>query len=304
MNNETNEQSQESSNENATFNLEDAANRKLLATRLLSDIDAYCAAAYNDGPRTHLGASKIAHACSRALWYSFRWVDHAQHSGRKQRLFNRGHATEPRMIEWLRGIGCEVFALDNNGEQYRVTGIAGGHFGGSLDGVNKLPQQYQIAQPFLLEFKTNKTGSDFKKLQKEGVKIAKPVHYGQMCVYGKNYNLPFCLYMCIDKNTDELYIEVVKLDFKHAEQLERKAHIIIHADVPPQKLSESATYQECKNFCDFKEVCHEGKQIMRNCRSCIKSRPVENKEWFCTYHQANIPKQYIPMACDNYEPIV
>ena len=80
--------------------------------QILSDIDLYCQKTYDDGHRSHLGASLIGNDCSRYLWYVFRWVYHFEFDGRMQRLFNRGHKEEERFIEWLRGIGCKVTDLD------------------------------------------------------------------------------------------------------------------------------------------------------------------------------------------------
>ncbi len=81
---------------------------EVTAQQIKDAIDAYCAEAYDDGHRTHLGASLIGHECSRHLWYVFRWVRHERFPPRMLRLFNRGHREEARFIEWLRGIGWEV----------------------------------------------------------------------------------------------------------------------------------------------------------------------------------------------------
>lgn len=89
-----------------------------VAKQMLRDIDTYCESEYQDGHRSHLGASLIGHSCSRYLWYVFRWVYDHRFDGRMLRLFNRGHREEDRFIEWLRGIGCQVTDLDL--ENYKV----------------------------------------------------------------------------------------------------------------------------------------------------------------------------------------
>ncbi|QBZ71737.1 hypothetical protein [Pseudomonas phage KP1] len=93
---------------------------KALSKRIADDIDEYCAKAYDDGHRNHLGGSLIGDSCSRKLWYSFRWCLHEKHSGRQQRLFNRGHREEERFIEWLEGIGAQVFYEDRDGFWYHA----------------------------------------------------------------------------------------------------------------------------------------------------------------------------------------
>jgi hypothetical protein len=100
--------STENSNQ-AAVDLKKPGVAKLVAKKVLQDIDDYCVKTYDDGHRNHLGASLIGHKCKRYLWYVFRWCFREKADGRKQRLFNRGHREEARFIEWLEGIGCQVF---------------------------------------------------------------------------------------------------------------------------------------------------------------------------------------------------
>jgi hypothetical protein len=279
-----------------------AVNRKTIANVIKADIDAYCVTAYGDGHRKHLGASQIGHPCSRYLFNVFRWVKYTKHSGRMQRLFNRGHREEARFIEWLRGIGFEVIDLTPEGKQQRITAVMG-HFGGSLDGQASPPIKYNINERLLLEFKTQGTGSGFEKLKSEGVQKAKPQHYAQMCNYGKHYKIRYALYCCINKNDDDLHIEIVALDWQLAEQLEAKAEDIIKATVPPEKFAYSEAVFECK-YCDFMGLCHRGEQAEKNCRSCINSVAVDNGQWYCRLYNNIIPEDFIAKGCEQWVPIV
>lgn len=276
----------------------------LLARRIKDDIDAYCATTYDDGPRKHLGASLIGRECARELWYVFRWCFHKKHDGRQQRLFNRGHREEARFVEWLRGIGFTVYETDENGNQHRASGMAKGHFGGSLDGISILPARYGVkgVAAVLNEFKTSGTGHKFAALQKNGVKVEKPEHWAQMCTYGRKYGFEWAVYMSINKNDDDLHVEVVKLDWSFAEDLERKAEAIVFSQDPPKRLSESAAFSKCK-FCDMYRICHEKAQIDRNCRSCKSAVPVDDGKWQCQKWNAIIPDEAIPQACSEYEAI-
>ena len=276
--------------------------RKALANKIKADIDNYCATTYDSGHREHLGASLIGHPCSRYLFNTFRWVKHTKHSGRLQRLFNRGHREEARFIEWLRGIGFTVEDLTPEGNQQRITAVMG-HFGGSLDGQANAPINYDIADKFLLEFKTSGTGSGFEKLKTEGVKKVKPQHYAQMCIYGKNHQLHFAIYCCINKNDDDLHVEVVALDWALADQLETKAEDIIRATVPPEKFAFSEAVFECK-YCDFVGICHRGEQVEKNCRSCINSVAIDNGKWYCRLYENTIPDEFIKQGCEQWKAIV
>lgn len=275
--------------------------RKQLAAQIKADIDDYCATAYDSGHRTHLGASLIGHVCKRHLWYVFRWVKHTKHSGRMQRLFNRGHREEARFVEWLRGIGFKVWEVTEASEQHRVKACLG-HFGGSLDGITKVPDKYNISEPMLLEFKTSGTGSGFEKLKKDGVAVAKPQHFAQMSTYGKHYGFRFGLYHCINKNDDDLYVEIVALDFALADELERKAMDVITAQVPPEKFALSEAVFECK-YCDFVGICHRGEPVERNCRSCHFAQAMSEGDWLCNKYYATIPKNVILQGCPEWQSI-
>ena len=282
---------------------------KALAKRILEEIDEYCVRTYDGGHRSHLGAPLIGRECKRYLWYVFRWCLHEKTTGRQQRLFNRGHREEARFIEWLEGIGFKVW-FENRDEgpnekgefpQYRISDVMG-HFGGSLDGIAVLPERYGIAEPVLLEFKTNGTGAGFNKLADDGMPIAKPEHFAQTSTYGKKYNFRYCVYLNINKNDDSLHIEVVKLNHNLGEQMIMKAEQIIMSQTAPARLSDNPTFHKC-GYCHMKEVCHKGAVVEVNCRSCAFARPVENAEWFCEVHNGNIPKDFIAKACSSYKAI-
>lgn len=275
--------------------------RRALASHIKQEIDRYCATAYDGGFRHHLGASLIGDECSRKLWYGFRWVLKAQHDGRQMRLFNRGHREEERFIEWLRGIGFTIHSETDEGGQHRIS-ASRGHFGGSLDGIGEWPAELAINEPFLCEFKTSGTGAKFENLKKNGVAKEKPQHFVQMSTYGKHKGFRFALYCCINKNDDDLYIEIVKLDWSLADDSERKADEIIFSQTPPVKISQSPAFFNCK-FCDFQGVCHRGEPVERNCRSCVNAKPIDNAEWHCNMHSAIIPKEFLAQGCNAWKAI-
>lgn len=327
-----------------------------LSKQLSEDIDEFCIKEFNDGHRSHLGASLIGGECKRKLWYIFRWCKAEQFEGRILRLFNRGHLEEDRFIKYLEGIGAEVWAddLQNNKlfycvetesyrilsneelktiddttsklevdvskdrthinrakadgvkfPQFRVSGCSG-HFGGSLDSVVKLPPRFAIEMPLLGEFKTS-GDRYFKELLKSGVAVAKPEHFAQMSIYGQAYGLTHAIYMAVNKNTDELYIEVVKLNFNLAQQMVLKAEQIITAEKAPSKMSMDETHYKCK-FCNFKLICHKGDVPEKNCRSCTHAKAIEGGQWYCKETDATIPKHYIETnyiskECKSYKAV-
>lgn len=187
--------------------------------------------------------------------------------------------------------------------QYRVSAV-NGHFGGSLDGIAKLPARYNIEEPVLLEFKTNGTGASFNKLGEFGMAVAKPQHFAQTSTYGSDasYGFRYVLYFNINKNDDSLHVELVKLDQRLGQQMREKAEHIIMSQDPPPRLSSNITYKDCA-YCAAKNLCHKGAIPERNCRSCKAAHPVENGEWFCDVHNGVIPRDFVPLACPSYVPI-
>jgi hypothetical protein len=293
---------------------------KAVAKRIAEDINQYNIKAYDGGHRSHLGASLIGDDCKRKLWYIFRWCfrenDGAQSEyARRLRLFNRGHREEARFIEWLKGIGAQVWTHETPdvyneqgeivvpGKQFSISDALG-HFGGSLDGIALLPEHYGIKEPVLLEFKTSGTGAGFNKSCDSGMPIAKPQHFAQTSVYGSDpaFNFRYCLYFIINKNDDSLHVELTKLDFDLGNNMRQKAKEIIFSKIEPYRLSDNPTFYKC-TYCAAKEICHFGAMPEKNCRSCKFSRPVEDGQWFCDVHNGAIPSDFLAQGCPSYVSI-
>lgn len=185
--------------------------------------------------------------------------------------------------------------------QYRISGVMG-HFGGSLDGIARLPERYGIDEPVLLEFKTNGTGKGFSDLMSQGMAVSKPQHFAQTSTYGNEYRFRYVLYLNINKNDDDLHCEVVKLDHRLGQQMKEKAEQIILSQEAPPRLSDNPTFHKC-GYCAAKDICHKGAIPEKNCRSCKAANPVENGEWFCEVHNGVIPGDFIATGCDSYSPI-
>lgn len=286
------------------IDLTDHLQRSKIVLQIQKDVDLFCRAEFADDPRTHLGASIIGNDCQAFSWNTFRWLKFEQFDGRMLRLFNRGHEEERRFVRWLQGIGFEVREIDPiTKEQFRISG-AKGHFGGALDAMAKAPPHYGISEDlvFLGEFKTHSDKS-FKKLKKSGVQSTKPMHYKQMCSYGRAYGFRFGLYCAVNKNDDELHFEILELDFRQADDLFRKAEGIIFRQTQPPKIAQTETFFDCK-YCDFAGICHRDEEPTKNCRSCVNAIPVDNAEWKCQFYDRIIPKHIIPVGCDNYRKII
>ncbi len=275
--------------------------RQDLAKKIKDLIDAHCVDKYGGYKSHRLSASELSDNCSRRLWFKYRWSTGQKVDGRQARFFERGSLEEARWIGWLRGIGFEVWDIDPEAKpdarnkQFKMRACAD-HVGGYLDGIGRTDL---VGTPLLLEFKSLGTKS-FIPLSHEGVVKHRPRYFGQMSSYGRHYNLKYALFCAINRNDDDIHIEVVELNFDLADDLLRKAEDIIRSQTPPARLAESPTYYECKT-CDFCEICHNKAPMNKSCRTCVNGSPIEGAKWKCNKWDAVIPYDTEETGCDAYE---
>ena len=250
----------------------------------------------SDGFRSHLGASLIGKACERALWYDFRWTTKARFDGRVLRLFETGNREEERLVRNLRRTGATVLEVDpETGRQFRVQ-AHGGHFGGSLDGVAihllEAPKAWHV-----LEFKTHSNKS-FTDLVAKKVRESKPQHFAQMQIYMHLMGMNRAMYLAVNKDTDDLYVQRVEADVAYTEQLLEKARRIIFAPTPLPRISEEPSWYQCR-LCDHADVCHGTRAAEVNCRTCLHSSPVEGG-WHCDRHQKPLSEVDQRTGCEQH----
>jgi len=275
--------------------------------KLRDAVDAYSQFLHEDGPRSHLGASQIGDPCRQKLWLGFRNCDYKVHTGRMQRLFNRGHKEEPRVRDYLEGAGIKFQTLlefyNWKTEQHQFSSGMG-HFGGSCDGIVTMPTGVGVKGNLVWECKTYGKATEFKGLFETGVQSVKPIHYAQMVLYCHKFNCNHALYTAVLKSNDEIYYEILPANPEFAMQLEDKSLEIITSQQSLPKLGASAAYYKCK-FCDFSGVCHGGKEVLRSCRSCQNARAVDNGQWECSLYGI-IPKEHCmkPTQCGQWVSIL
>ena len=131
-------------------------------------------------------------------------------------------------------------------------------------GLLEAPKTWHV-----LEFKTHSRKS-FADLTAKTVRDSKPQHFAQMQIYLHLTGLTRALYLAVNKDTDDLYVERVAADRAFAERLLEKAGRIIFAPTPPARLSEDPSWYQCR-FCDHAPLCHQGQAAAVNCRTCLHS---------------------------------
>ena len=135
---------------------------------------------------SNIGASSIGCPCLRSTYLSFRWVSPTEKfNGQMLRLFDVGTREEDVMVENLKKIG---FDIRYTGKEQLKMQIAP-HVICRPDGVifSGLPEQ---ESPINFENKTMNR-SNFDKLEKQGLRNAKPEYYDQaQCeMYGESVEL-------------------------------------------------------------------------------------------------------------------
>ena len=196
--------------------------------------------------RHYVGASSLGDCCDRKIWYT-RFEPAEIKDGRILRIFEIGDLIEAYVIQLLKYAGTQVFEKDAKGEQF---GFSDNGVSGHLDGVVVgLPES---SKPHVLEIKSMKH-SNFLQLQKKGLKAAQIKYYAQMQIYMLKMELENGLMIVMNKDTQELYFERIKLDKLYAKALVKKGQDINKMEVPPPRAWKKPNFN-C-NMCNHKKEC-------------------------------------------------
>jgi hypothetical protein len=111
-----------------------------------------------------------------------------------------------------------------------------------------------------------------------------------------------CLYLAVNKNTDELYAERVYVDKQFAENLVAKADRAVRTDKAPPRLFEDPTAKGAFvcNWCPAKPQCHEGLIARKNCRTCISFEFRPDAVGFCTLWQKELDYPEQQAGCSQH----
>lgn len=227
--------------------------------QILSAIDAL-PPMQSTAERGYLGASSIGEPCSRKLWLQFhRYAEPERFSPRMLRLFYRGQREEGFFEMSLRDSGFTI--IENCMSQARWTD---GFFSGAGDGIVS-----KDGVRYVCEYKTANDAS-FKQLKRGELESIKPLHFAQMQINGDKFDCKYAIYLCVNKNTDELFCDVIEIDPKKVEAIKAKAEYISMADKPPPRIASKPTAFACK-YCHVKDVCFGFDLPRVNCRNCTSA---------------------------------
>ena len=209
--------------------------------------------------RDYLGGSRLGDICLRRLQYEYLKAPRdpdGGFSGKSLRIFALGHVLEDLAIEWLRKAGFDLRTRNRHGEQFGFT-AAGGRVQGHADGVIVAGPD-SFAAPALWECKSA-NAKNWREIAKHGVAKAKPVYAAQIALYQAYLGLTEtpALFTAVNKDTCEIWHELVPFDAALAQSASDKAVIILRACDAGELLSRHTSdpeHFECR-FCAWKARC-------------------------------------------------
>jgi len=195
--------------------------------------------------------------CARAQWASLHGVpEENPPEGRILVLFDLGSAVEDHIVKLLWQAGFELSSIDDEtGKQYEVSGF-GGKVLGHLDGLIRFKKSQGEADWALLEIKSA-NAKKYAELELAGSYAQwNPVYGDQVQVYMGAKDLQQALVIVENKDTSDLYVEVIDFDQTRFTELWHKAADIASStkilDRPAEAKSQYCGY--CK-WCGVNKWC-------------------------------------------------
>jgi hypothetical protein len=210
--------------------------------------------------RTYLGASSLGDPCSRKIQYRYMGTkpDVENHFSPKiLRIFEFGHVIEDMAHGWIHNAGFDLRSSDKNGKQYGFS-IADDQIKGHIDGVI-CGGPVEMEYPALWECKSANDKS-FNEFVRKGVAETNATYAAQLALYQAYMKLQNpALFTVINKNTCEIYFELVPFNTMLAQKISDKAVDILkavkHNEILP-RIAVNSDYYACKN-CEFRKKCWE-----------------------------------------------
>ncbi len=177
-------------------------------------------------------------------------------AGQSLRIFAVGHVFEDLAVDWLRQAGFDLRTRSRAGEQFGFA-VAGGRIQGHIDGV-VVAAPMVMAVPALWECKSANARS-WQEIARRGVVAAKPIYAAQIALYQAYMDLVGtpALFTAINKDTSELWHELVPFDAALAQATSDKAVRILRACDAGEwlpRLTTDPDHHECAQ-CAWRRRC-------------------------------------------------
>ena len=227
----------------------------------------------SESKRDYLGASIIGEKCLRKIQYTWKHKDE-NIPAKTVRIFDIGHLLEDQVAAWLNESGFILQTKNDKGRQFGFS-VADGEIAGHIDGIIKhIPEKIlkQINKKLKIENKKliekecdvlweckTLNSTSWKDTKKHGIYTSKPAYYSQVQLYMAYLNFDYTFFTALNKDTAELYHELVPFNAEDAQQYSDKAvNLLIakkHNEEQP-KISTDKNFYLCR-MCGFKDICHK-----------------------------------------------
>ncbi len=216
----------------------------------------------NQEKRDYLGASGLGDECSRRIQYQYLKKDPTI-KPTTIRTFAIGHNLEDLVAQWLIDAGFGLRTRDSENKQFGFT-TANGKISGHVDGIifscipdiEKELNTNKTPLPWLWENKTmnNRSWTD---IAKQGVFATKFHYYVQVQLYMAYLDLDTCLFTSLNKDSSELYFEIIEFDAETAQKYSDRAVDILKATENNEllpRIARDSNFFICK-MCGFHDEC-------------------------------------------------
>jgi hypothetical protein len=184
----------------------------------------------DQAPRTYVSTSGLGRACVRQIQYDYLAVPKdagRDFEPRTLRIFEAGHRGEDIVAAWLRLAGFDLRTERADGRQFGFSALDG-RFRGHIDGC-LVAGPVPLAYPALWENKAL-GASSWKDVVKRGLTLSKPVYAAQIALYQAYLELPNpALFTALNRDTMELYSELVPFDPSLAQSMSDRAVDVVRA---------------------------------------------------------------------------
>lgn len=192
--------------------------------------------------RDYIGASSVGGACDRAIWYEYK--GYKSKFGEKTKMtFEIGKSIEEIVLRVLELEGGMI----ERPLQFKEESLP--LFRGTCDAVIEIEGERVI-----LEIKSA-SDSNFSKMARQTIAIANTRYWDQAQSYMGMSGIHKCIFLVVNKNTSDIYEELVAFDKFHYQSLVEKARVISKCEKEPARINESPLFYLCK-MCGFKDACH------------------------------------------------
>jgi len=245
-----------------------------------------------DFPRGYPGISGVGEPCLRKRQLEHYFAEKGEINARTQRIFSVGHLFEEIFYKEAREEGYEVWGDQQDLEL--LDGKLGGHCDGMIKGIPEAPKTTHV-----LELKTMNDKA-WKDVLRNQVKKSKPVYYCQVQLYMKALKLDRALFVAINKNDCQYYVERIKSDNEYVKEQLNRTVDVFESEMLLPRISERRSYYAC-GWCTYKSICHENTPIRKTCRSCIASNYVKGMTWNCWLKKKDLTRAEQIDACEKYQ---